>query len=509
MAYIKEIYSFDISTPANTPLQYGTSIKDDYMTSGPRRIRVTGSPGAIFSLKSTRVTNTNTTTPTTDCYTYILTDTPIPPSGSYIFNYNIPPSTSINRYDIQLMPGHATVLGELVPKTVPTYSINQYPNPVITLTSASSTLASVTESGSDVTFTGRIEYRPDPTDGYNKMTYTRTISHGSKPLYISKSPNIYTDYTNSLDIKKVTRKVNNTNNIEINPYIKSGETTVSFDGGRYAEIAAKSTPLTKQEDIKVGMHFSGEITHTKTFISFVINEICDECIDSSNILKLTDTSNIEVGMLVSALGVTANVVSIENDTDILISKIPHPEVLKNGMTLIFNKTIAGRVETLCDGNNITVDSPKIIPANTVLTFYNDRSKISGTISTSGGGSKEVTITGEIFIDRFGKESVTYTQQVDDFITFTPNAWDQRVVTTKDTVASINLVAADTDINIASKTITIVSNPFSGVLGAVESDAQSKTYTPNTGFLGDDSFTFKVNDGTTDSDIRTINITVKK
>ena len=97
MAYIKEIYTFDISTPINTSLQYGTNIKDDYMTSGPRRIKITGSPGAMFSLKSTRTTDINTTTPTTECHTYILTDTIIPPNGFYVFDYNIQPSTSINK----------------------------------------------------------------------------------------------------------------------------------------------------------------------------------------------------------------------------------------------------------------------------------------------------------------------------------------------------------------------------------------------------------------------------
>ena len=492
MAYIKEIYTFDISTPINTSLQYGTNIKDDYMTSGPRRIKITGSPGAMFSLKSTRTTDINTTTPTTECHTYILTDTIIPPNGFYVFDYNIQPSTSINKYDIEIIPGISTTLGELVLKAGRIYSIEQYPNPVITLTSASSTLSGVTETGADTTLTGRVKYSSDSTASYNKMTYTRTISHSSKFLYISKDPQVSTDYTNSLDIKKVTEKVDNTSDIKINPYVKSGDTAITYDG-----------------DIEVGMSFTGEVSYTKFFKSYVINDTCKECIDSSNILRLTDTNNIEVGMLVGALGITANVVSIENDTDIIVSVVPPPEILKKETELTFIKAVSGRVERLCDESTITVDSRKIIPAHTVLTFHKNQSQISGTIKASGGGSKEVVITGEIFINKFGKESVTYTQQVDDFVTFTPNTWDQRVVVVKDTATTISFVATDTDINKASKTVTIVSNPFNGTLSAVESDAQAKIYTPNTGFLGSDSFTFKVNDGTTDSITKTINITVKK
>ena len=35
------------------------------------------------------------------------------------------------------------------------------------------------------TYKGEIRHAPDSTDEYNKLTYTRTISHGSKPLYVS------------------------------------------------------------------------------------------------------------------------------------------------------------------------------------------------------------------------------------------------------------------------------------------------------------------------------------
>ena len=488
MLYTKRILTFDIGTPLNTPVQYGTSVKDDCITSGFRRMKIVGNPGAIFSLKSTRITNVNTTSPTTECSVNLLVDALIPSSGVYVFNYNFIPSTTINRYDIQITPGANTVLGELVPSGTPTYSVNQYPPPVITLTSASSTLSGVTESGAYKTYKGEIRHAPDSTDEYNKLTYTRTISHGSKPLYVSKVPQVKSDYASSLDIKKIVKEVDNSSDIEINPYVKSGDTAITYDG-----------------DVKVGMSFTGEITYTKNFISYVINDVCKDCVDSSNILRLTDTKNIEAGMLVGAIGITAKVMSIENDTDIVISIIPPPEVLKRETTLTFIKTVGGRVSRVKDVGNIVVDSRKTIPNYTVLTFNNNETEISGDISVTGSGSTELTITGEVFINKVGKESVTYTQQTDDFVTFTPQAYDRRIQVTKNTAKSINFLGSDFDINYASKTGSIVTNPKSGTVSEVS--GVTTTYTPNTGFLGKDSFTFKVNDGTTDSEIKTINITV--
>ena len=189
----------------------------------------------------------------------------------------------------------------------------------------------------------------------------------------------------------------------------------------------------------------------------------------------------------------------------LVKFTPPPEVLKRETTLTFIKTVGGRVSRVKDVGNIVVDSRKTIPNYKVLTFNNNETEISGDISVTGSGSTELTITGEVFINKVGKESVTYTQQTDDFVTFTPQAYDRRIQVTKNTAKSINFLGSDFDINYASKTGSIVTNPKSGTVSEVS--GVTTTYTPNTGFLGKDSFTFKVNDGTTDSEIKTINITV--
>ena len=73
---------------------------------------------------------------------------------------------------------------------------------------------------------------------------------------------------------------------------------------------------------------------------------------------------------------------------------------------------------------------------------------------------------------------------------------------KNTNASINLVSTDLDFD--DLTYTIVSNPENGTISL---DGDNVTYTPNKDFLGDDSFTFKANDGTVDSEINTVFIKI--
>ena len=72
-------------------------------------------------------------------------------------------------------------------------------------------------------------------------------------------------------------------------------------------------------------------------------------------------------------------------------------------------------------------------------------------------------------------------------------------------AGSGLLANDTDANSDALTAIKVSNPFNGTV-TVNPDG-SFTYTPNTGFTGIDSFTYKTNDGTADSNVAIVSFTV--
>jgi hypothetical protein len=75
-----------------------------------------------------------------------------------------------------------------------------------------------------------------------------------------------------------------------------------------------------------------------------------------------------------------------------------------------------------------------------------------------------------------------------------------------TVAAPGLLANDTDVDSGSLTAVLVSAPTSGTLSLNANG--SFTYTPNPGFSGPDSFTYKANDGSLDSNVATASVTVK-
>lgn len=84
----------------------------------------------------------------------------------------------------------------------------------------------------------------------------------------------------------------------------------------------------------------------------------------------------------------------------------------------------------------------------------------------------------------------------------PTAESQSVTTVENTAVSITLTAADIDGD--SLTYLIVTGPSHGTLSGTAPDL---TYTPDVDYTGSDSFTFVANDGTVDSNVATVNITV--
>ncbi len=84
----------------------------------------------------------------------------------------------------------------------------------------------------------------------------------------------------------------------------------------------------------------------------------------------------------------------------------------------------------------------------------------------------------------------------------PVADDQDVAVTEDVPKAITLTASDGDGD--ALTWEVLSSPAHGVLSGTAPDL---TYTPSGNYFGPDSFTFKVNDGTVDSNTATVSITV--
>jgi hypothetical protein len=85
----------------------------------------------------------------------------------------------------------------------------------------------------------------------------------------------------------------------------------------------------------------------------------------------------------------------------------------------------------------------------------------------------------------------------------PVANDQSVTTNKDVAKAISLTATDAEGD--PLTYSIVTGPTHGTLGTII--GATVTYTPAPGYTGSDSFTFKANDGKSDSNVATVSIAV--
>ena len=95
----------------------------------------------------------------------------------------------------------------------------------------------------------------------------------------------------------------------------------------------------------------------------------------------------------------------------------------------------------------------------------------------------------------------------------PEAFDQDLTTDEDQPLAIALQADDPDgivgvdfNGLDSLSYTIVAMPSHGTL---EGSAERWTYSPQADFFGEDSFTFKVNDGRADSKLARVSITVRR
>jgi hypothetical protein len=88
---------------------------------------------------------------------------------------------------------------------------------------------------------------------------------------------------------------------------------------------------------------------------------------------------------------------------------------------------------------------------------------------------------------------------------TPSCQDQSVAVSFNGTVTIPLSSVDPRPENDLVTRSIVSLPAHGSLGSLDQD--SITYTPAANFSGADQFTFKGNDGTSDSNVATIHVTV--
>lgn len=187
---------------------------------------------------------------------------------------------------------------------------------------------------------------------------------------------------------------------------------------------------------------------------------------------------------------------------------------KNGASILASTTVRYNVVFNKPMNAATVQPGDFGNAGTATGVVNSILPLSAEIfqidyTPSTAGTLQFRINaGATLIDSTGIALESSNPVLDDNIITVmplnspPVATPQNTMTTEDTALPVTLTGMDADGD--PLTFTILSPPTNGALTGI---APQLTYTPAFHFHGSDSFTFRVNDGKTNSASVTVNITV--
>lgn len=150
-----------------------------------------------------------------------------------------------------------------------------------------------------------------------------------------------------------------------------------------------------------------------------------------------------------------------------------------------------------------------------VSFVRVKDASHGSASVSTDGSFTYTpktgYTGtdnfEFQIDNGVEKSNTATVTIDVAKGSPPQASDGSLSVKENKTGSGTLNATDPDGD--ELTFSIVSPPSHGTVNITDKASGAYTYKPESGYVGSDSFTFKANDGSADSNTATVSITVTK
>jgi len=127
----------------------------------------------------------------------------------------------------------------------------------------------------------------------------------------------------------------------------------------------------------------------------------------------------------------------------------------------------------------------------------------GSVDLNGSTTVSPIVTTTYSITATGLGGTATTSTTVTIANSEPVANDQTVTLNEDETVSITLTASDA--NGDALTFEIVSNPSHGTLTG---SAPNLTYTPSPNYNGSDSFTFKANDGSLDSNTATITMSIQ-
>jgi hypothetical protein len=154
-----------------------------------------------------------------------------------------------------------------------------------------------------------------------------------------------------------------------------------------------------------------------------------------------------------------------------------------------------------DGDALTVTGTSDPPNGNAVANPDNTVTYTPDANFIGNDSFTYTITD----GRGCNKTATVTVSVTEPVNHPPDAVDDMATTQENTAVTINVVANDTDSDGHSLTVTNVTDPPNGT--ATNNNNGTVTYTPDSGFVGSDSFAYTISDGNGGSDTATVTVTV--
>ena len=257
----------------------------------------------------------------------------------------------------------------------------------------------------------------------------------------------------------------------------------------------------------------GEVV--KTFTVPIANDTADEGDETINVTLSNPGPSSIADYIASPSGDNSNLIGAQSTAVLTIVDNDDPANLPPTIGDVANQSTA---EETAETVDVVVGDAETPVSNLSLTATSSNTTLLPNASITYGGSganRNVTFTPAL--NQTGTTTITLTvtdangaTATDTFVLTvtpvndTPTANTQTVGTSEGTPLGIALTGADVDGD--TLTYAIVTGPGFGTLTGT---GANRTYTPNAGYFGPDSFVFRVNDGTVDSADATVSITVSE
>ena len=260
----------------------------------------------------------------------------------------------------------------------------------------------------------------------------------------------------------------------------------------------------------------------RTVTVTVVDDTIPEGNHTGSIAHTSSSTDTNYNNLVLPV-VTVNIT--DNDVDLSVSKTDSPDPVQPGGNVTYTVVVSNGSPTGATNVVLTDTLPAGVSFVSATSTQGSCSQAGGTVTCNlgninSGGSATVTIvitattpgtitntasvTATQFDPNTGNNTATATTKVNN----PPVANNDSYSTPEDTflnVAALGILSNDTDVDGDPLTVVLVAGPANGTL-ALNANG-SLLYTPNLNFNGTDTFTYKANDGTLDSNIATVSITI--